>query len=76
MFIEQAAAGAFCDSLSIPISAVFHFRKTLSALLAGLVSDSAAGLARGLAGCLALTASALLHAFLKRSGVQSLNMLH
>ena len=50
--------------------------RTLPFLFAGLVSDGAAGLACGLAGRLALAASALLHAFLKGSGIQSLNMLH
>ena len=45
-------------------------------LFAGLVADRAAGLACGLAGCLAFAAAALLHALLKRSGVQSLDVLH
>ena len=60
------------------VSAETHCQKQnrLSSLLTGLISDSTAGLACGLAGRLALTASALLHALLKRSGVQGLNMLH
>ena len=45
-------------------------------MFAGLIANCAAGLACGLAGRLALTASALLHALLKGSGVQSLDMLH
>lgn len=45
-------------------------------LLTGLIADRAAGLACGLAGCLAFAATALLHALLKRSGIQSLDVLH
>ncbi len=53
------------------------FYKTLSLrLLAGLIADRTAGLARGLAGGLALAATALLQRALKFLRVKCLDMLH
>ena len=48
----------------------------LPVVLAALISYGAGSLACGLAGCLALAASALLHRFVQRLRVQCLNMLH
>ena len=48
----------------------------LSLVLALLVRNPAAGLAGGLAGCLALTASAVLRALAQIPGIQSLNVFH
>ena len=48
----------------------------LSVVLALLVSDTAAGLASGLARCLALTAAAVLCAFAKVTSFNSFDMFH
>ena len=49
---------------------------SVSAVLTLLVCDTAAGLASGLAGSLALAATAILRALAKILGFNSLNMLH
>jgi hypothetical protein len=53
---------------------VFWF--ILFLVLAGLVSDAAAGLASGLAGSLALAAAAVLSALAQVTGFDGLNMFH
>ena len=58
-----------------PNSAAFILFCVLVAL-ALLVCDAAAGLASGLAGSLALAATAILRALAKILGFNSLNMLH
>ena len=45
-------------------------------VLARLIGNAAAGLARGLAGCLAFAATAILSALAQIPGLQGLDMLH
>ena len=55
--------------------AAFEFVQLL-VVLALLIGDAAAGLASGLAGSLALAATAVLSTVAKITGLDSLNMLH
>ena len=57
-------------------AAAFRHLQLLAGALALLISDAAAGLASRLAGSLAFAAAAVLGAFAKVTGFQSLNVFH
>ena len=59
-----------------PHRAAFLFLLAFLGALALLIGDAAAGLASGLAGSLALAATAVLSAVAKITGLDSLDMLH
>jgi len=59
-----------------PSSAAFYFQESLICVLALLISNTAACLACGLTGCLALAASTVLCAITKVLCIDSLNVFH